>query len=259
MNRDRYGIIGQIQNDGSVEGGDAVTFNGHWLYLNNGVDPDGSTVKNVEDFVNFFEVSFGGYVRHPKKEMTFNGFGAHYKNPWNGCISRDQLTGILCALVAGRHWKAMLRVMGHSALSGFLLTYNNIINGRDPEKMEYNLKKYFYNPRNENVYKFPDPMGPDMWATMLRGFGKFSWIFWPVLNILDIHTLLNTIHHRYDDNDDVISFAGKYMVSRSHVPTITSWLTSKILNRKKLLADLKEYWCGWRDNCDFYDRYEQKI
>lgn len=244
MNRDRYGIIGQIQNDGSVEGGDAAAWNGHWLYLNDGKDPNGSVIKDSKDYVEFFEVGFGAYVRHPKPEVTFNGFGAHYKNPWNGCISRDQLTGVLAALISGKQYMAMLRVVLHSMCWLMLFTYNNIINGRDPETARW---------------KLPDPMGPDIWATMLRGFGMISWLFWPILCILDVHTLINATVHNHKEEDDVISFTAKYMISRDHIPTPTSWLASKVLNKAKLLADLKEYWCGWRDNCEFVDLYEEKL
>lgn len=64
---------------------------GHWLYLNGGSDE----YFNVDKYIDTFNVHFGAWVRHPHPDMTNNGFGAHYKNPWNGCITRDQLTGIL--------------------------------------------------------------------------------------------------------------------------------------------------------------------
>lgn len=71
MNRDQYGIIGQIQPDGGIEGGDSACWNGHYTYYT-GDDPI--------DFVKTFEVSPGGYVRHPYPDATNNRFGAYYKN-----------------------------------------------------------------------------------------------------------------------------------------------------------------------------------
>lgn len=237
MNRDKYGIIGQIQGDGSIEGGDSACWNGHYTYLRG---------KDAVPYVDTFEVSFGGYVRHPHPEMTNNGFGAHYEHPWSGCISRDQLTGVLAGVIGEKNKLAMLRIMLNHALRGFLFSYNTIKNGRDPKTAKW---------------KMPDITFMDIWAMMLRGFGPISWVFWPLLLVLDLHLLLGAVYDRYFDNKepDVINFLGKLFVSVDHVPTPVSKLALKFVNKENLLSRLREYWCGWRDNCEIVDLYEKKL
>lgn len=236
MHRDEYNIIGQIQPNGTVEGGDSTCWMGHWAYLTNDPFP----------YIKTFEVSFGCYVRHPYPEQTNNGFGAYYKNPWNGCISRDQLTGILLAIIRKQDKSAMLRVIAHHSLSLFLFSYNTIHNGVDPKKAKW---------------KLPDLTLFDIWAMELRGFGKFSWIFWPILCLLDIHLLFSWIYDKYFDNQesDCINAIGKLLVSREFIPTPTSWLAAKFINKQNLTSRLKEYWCGWRDNPEFVLAFQQKI
>jgi len=262
MNRDKHGIIGQIQPAYSVievEGGDSATWMGHWLYLNNGTDPGGIRVKNTEDYVKFFEKGFCGYVRHPDPEMTYNGFGAYYDGPYKGCMSRDQLTGVLAALIKGGHHKAMLRVILNHATRGFLFTYNTIHNGRDPKNYKFNLIKFFRNPNKDPYFKLPDLTMFKTWAMMLRGFGKLSWIFWPLLCILDLQMIIDTLIGNKEEEDDTINYAGRLFTSRDYVPTPTSWLALRILDREKLLGDLRHYFCRWRDNCEFLPLYEEKI
>jgi len=236
VNRDRHNIIGQIQSDGSVEGGDSVNWMGHWLYLNDGKDK----FFDIDLFIKTFKVGFGAWVRHPDPEMTNSGFGAHYKNPWNGCISRDQITGILGALIqAGKKWE-ISQIMIHHMAWLMLFSYNNIRNG-DAEKK----------------WKWPDPMLISIWALCLRGvFGRLAW---PLLCILDFHLFFSTIHENADTNPDSISYAMRLMISEKYVPTPTSKWAAKILDRKELLEELKSYWCGWRDNCEFLPLYEKKL
>ena len=237
LHRDKYGIIGQIQPGGWVEGGDSACWNGHYSYLGG---------KDAVSYVKTFEVSFGAYVRHPHKDATYNQFGSYYKNPWNGCISRDQFTGVLLGIIAEKNYLAMARVMLHHALRGFLFSYNTIPNGVDPAI---------------GKWKLPDITLMDIWATQLRGFGLLSWLFWPLLVVLDLHLLLGAIYDKYFDNEeeDVINFIGKLAVAREIVPTPTSWLASKFMNKENLIARLKKYWCGWRDNCDFIPLFEKKL
>lgn len=236
INRDQYGIIGQIQPDGSIEGGDAACWQGHHVFLTDD--------KDNFPYVSTFEVKFGAYVRHPHPHATNNRFGAYYKDPWNGCISRDQLTGIIAAIVRKGDKVAMLRLMLHHACRLFLFSYNTVKNGVDPKDAKW---------------KMPDLTLLDIWATYLRGFGKASWLLWPLLCVLDIHMLLNTMYSNIQDEDDKINFAIKLLISREFVPTPISWLSSKILNKSKLLDSIKRYWCGWRQNCGMYELYEKRI
>lgn len=235
ITRDRFGFIGQWQSPIFIEGGDSANYTGIYKYLTG----EGHVPGKIN--MNQFEVSFGAYVRHPISRYTNNGFGAFYKNPWSGCISRDQLTGIMMGLIAEKQRIALIKLMLHWSLRLFLFSYNTIGNGDDP---------------NDFKWKWPDFTGPDVWSVALRGFGFYSWIFWPVLIFLDIHNLINAFIHNFKKDDEVISFTNKFIISREHVPTPTSFLCEKILDKRQLLKELKSYWCGWRKNCGFYELYK---
>lgn len=227
---DKHGVIGQIQDDGSVEGGDSLNWMGHWSYLQD--------IPNwpAERIVKEFEVGFGGYVRHFDPGQTYYGFGAYYKNPYNGVISRDQMTGLIGMLVKRGQKMALARVMLHNLSRLFLFTYNTRTNGSSTAN-----------------WKLPDFTGPDILAMQLRGFGKASWLAWPLLVFLDIQNLIGVTMDRFQDDDDVLSMVMKYQVSREFVPTPTSWLTSKIINKKQVTEKLKQYWTGWRSQPEMYE------
>lgn len=260
MNRNELGLIGQIQRDGSVEMGDAPAFNSNWIYLNDGIDPDGIVVKNAQEFIDFFEVGFGAYVRYPDPEGTNNGFGAHYKNPWNGCISRDQITGILAMIIKSGNWMAMLRVIANFAMRGFLFSYNNILNGRNPKEMKYSFIKFFYNPDRENYYKMPDLTAFKTWAMFLRGFGRISWVFWPILCILDLQLIGDThLENEGVDSGDPINYTLRMFVARDYIPTPTGKIAVDMLDKKNLLSNLNKYWGYWRQSPEFIPLYEKKL
>lgn len=249
MNRDKYGIIGQIQRPGSkikVEGGDSLTWMGHWLYLNDGVDPGGKTVTNTKQYIDFFEVAPGAFVRHPDPELTNNGFGAYYKNPYNGCITRDQLTGALAALIKGGHSDAMWRVIKHSMYRGMLFTYNTIKNGADPATADWQV---------------PDIMFMDIWAMMIRGMGVWRWILYPLLVVLDLHMLINTIFTNFFDrkNNDQINQVVKLLVGIDYAPTPVSLLSWWLSDKALLLGALERYWTGWRDTPEFMSLYDRRL
>lgn len=248
LNKDSYGIIGQIQPEGWVEGGDSACWMGHHTYLTNSKFP----------YVKTFEVKPGAYVRHPDPSLTYNGFGAFYKNPWNGCMSRDQWTGVIGALIRQKERLALLKLVLHHSLRGFLFAYNTIHNGRDSKLYKFSLIKFFYNPKKEPYYKMPDLTLFDIWATYLRGFGVISWLFWPLLVVLDIHNLIGAIFANIQQDNDQINFTMKYLVSREFVPTPTSWLTSKILNKRRLLDLIRDYWTR-RSNDDMVKLYEKAL
>jgi hypothetical protein len=234
LHRDEYGIIGQIQADGSVEGGDSACWQGHHVYLTNSDFP----------YVKTFEVSFGAYVRHPYPHRTNNRFGSYYKNPWNGCISRDQLTGVLGALIKQKEYIALLRLGIHWMAWLFLFSYNTVQNGVEP---------------SEAKWKLPDPTLFNMWGMYLRGFGVISWLFFPLLVLLDLHLVVDTIFTNKDDSDDQINYTLRMLVAKDYVPTPTSWLARKLLDKNHLIGLLEKYWCGWRDNCDMYELQVSRI
>lgn len=230
---DKYGVIGQEQRDGTIDGGDSVNWQGHRMYL------EDKPPMKLKDYIEFYRGKQLGYSRHPHSATT----ARYYKNPWSGNISRDQFTGILAALIKNTNRSETLKIMLHHAAWLFMFSYNTVRNGDETLK-----------------WKWPDLTFLDMWAMELRCFGKLSWLFWPVLNILDLHMLLNTIHFNiWSKDDDAISFAIKSIAQKEHIPTIPSIITWKILNKDKLLKFMKSYWCGWRKNCDMYDMYEKKI
>jgi len=242
IHKDENGAIGQIQADGSLEMGDSANWTGHYVYLSND--------ETNFPFVEFFEVKPGGYVRHPDPKKTILGFGAYYRNPWDGCISRDQLTGILAALIAKKDKMAILRILAHHALRLFLFSYNTIENGKDPLKSKR---------------KIPDLTLFDVWALELRALmkiiGIFGIIFYPLLCILDLHLLASTLffNSKYDHDPDAISFALKVIISNEIYKTPTSMLISKILNKQKLKGFIYAYWGGWRQNEGMIKYYIDKI
>src|SRR5690606_26913360 len=123
---DIYNLLGQIQLEGSVEGGDTINWMGHRLYHES--DFFGWT---PEKLILFFEVGFGGYVRHFDPNQTYHGFGAYYKNPYNGVMSRDQLTGLVGMMVKRKQYYPLLRLtLNHLARLG-LFAYNTRKNGKE--------------------------------------------------------------------------------------------------------------------------------
>lgn len=234
MHFDKYGILGQVQPDGSIEGGDSANWQGHYLYLDTVEFP----------FTFYFEKAWGGYCRHPMPKMTNNAFGTYYKNPWNGCISRDQLTGIVAGVISQKDKAAMFRILIHHFFRLFLFSYNTIHNGSNPQTAGW---------------KLPDITGPDVLAHMLRGFDRWSWIFWPLLNILDLQMLVatwwNNSHHKFDP----ISYAIKLIISKEHVPSLVSLWSWRLCKKDKLLNELKIYWSGWRDQGFMVDLYSAKL
>lgn len=241
MNLDRFGIVGQIQSDYSVEGGDSVNWMGHLLYL-------GWPKYNIENYFNLFQVSCGGYVRHFSKDATPYGFGAYYKNPWNGCISRDQMTGILAALIKHRNLKQVLCFLLHHACFLFLFSYNTINNGENPKTAKW---------------KWPDLTLFDIWAMELRALGNalpiLKLFFWPILHILDLHMLLNTIYVNLSKETDVISYTIKLITSVENTPTLVSLFSYEMLNVDRLMYKLHVYWCGWRKSCDILPLYASHL
>jgi hypothetical protein len=234
MNRDGLGIICQPQPDGSLEGGDGACWTGHWVYLTGSDYPYPET----------FEVGFGAYVRHPEKRMTYHGFGAHYRHPWEGCMSRDQLTGVLAALIGRDDRRAMLRLFANHSLRLFLFAYNTRKNGRPPA---------------DTPWKLPDLTLLDFWATALRGFGRLSWLAWPLLALMDLQLLLNALITNREETDDQINFAVKLMIANERVPTPTSRLALAVTDKPRLLAKIDSYWGGWRRNPGMAELYRIKM
>lgn len=234
IERDNYGIIGQPYPNG-VEGGDSANWQGHHIFLTN----------DEENFpyTKTFEVSWGGYVRHPHPHPKFNRYGWYYENPWNGNITRDQLTGIMAALIRKKDRAAILRVIVHHMAFLMLFSYANKQNGVDPYKAPW---------------KIGDPTGPDVWAMYMRGFGLLSWVFWPLLCVCDLQLLVSTVLVNNSKKDDHISYTMKMLIAKEFAPTPVGWLARRILDKKSLLRKLNDYWCIWR-NCGMYKLYVKPV
>lgn len=224
MHRDKWGVPGQIQSDGSIEGGDSVNWLGHLIFLGGGEDSNNWT---AERYVDLFEAKFGGWVRHFDPAQTENEFGAFYGGPYDGVISRDQLTGILGALIAGKQRLAAVRLILNHALRLFLFSYNTIVNGDDPKTADR---------------KWPDFTGPDIWAMMIRALGPAGVVLYPLLVVLDLHLLGNVLINKFYKNEDPISFAMKCMATFNYLPTPVGYLAKRLLNKEKLTKELFNYW-----------------
>jgi hypothetical protein len=222
LNFDKYGVLCHLRNDGSLECGDGLNWSCHYAYYSgNEIDLD------------FFESGFGGYVRHPIPSQTDNGFGAYYKSPYLGCISRDQLTGLLAYIIKFKPTGAAFRLFLHYIPRLFLFSYNTIDNGVDPKKAKF---------------KLPDPTLFDIWSMILRTNKILSVLFWPILNILDIHLLINTIAFNSFISKDPISYGIKLISCHENTPTLISLLSIIIVNRSKLDLETSIYWSTWRKN-----------
>lgn len=232
---DQHGLLGQPYPQG-IEGGDSASWTGLYVYITN------------DNTINYdqLEVGFGAYVRHPVHHPILNRFGSYYSNPYDGVISRDQLTGIILARIAQKNRLALLRIIAHHGLRLFLFSYNTRKNGVEPSTAPW---------------KVPDFTGPDIWSLYLRGFGILSWIFFPLLCILDLHTLLNALYITYIKKEDehLLNFTAKLLCSLEHVPTPISLLTAKVVSIEQIELAMVKYWCGWRDNCKMANLFMAKV
>jgi hypothetical protein len=239
FHRDKSGIIGQpIDDGGRIEGGDSACWMGHYIYLTN---------DQTFPYVETFEKRLGGYVRHPDPDMTNNGFGALCADSFDGCISRDQLTGILLALIAQKKRVATLALLLDHMFRLFLFAYNTIPNGADPETSKR---------------KMPDLTLFDIWALEIRSLGLFGLILYPLLCVFDLHVLFAVLIDRIGFNrkdNDVINLAGKLIAGKEHLPTPISLLAFKLADKRSLMVRITDYWSGFRDNKGFIPLFEGKL
>jgi hypothetical protein len=224
--------IGQIQPDGSLEFGDSVGWTSAKVYLTNDMEYD----------LSFFSVGFGAYVRHPSLLDTFNGFGAHYKNPWNGCMSRDQLTALLIALsTQGKYWE-VLKIILHHACWLFMFSYNTRTNGK------------------ATGWKWPDLTFFGFWALEIRSLHWWGLPLYPLLCLFDIHMVLNALYFNwFNKSNDTINLCVKLTFGRERMLTPLSWFAWKIANKDKLIRKITDYWSGWRMNPGMVPLYVNKI
>ena len=235
--KDKFGALGQLQPDGDVEMGDSANWTGHYIYLT-----DDERIN-----IDYFKVGYGAYVRHPLAEATNSGFGAYYKNPWDGCMSRDQITGVLAAIIKKKEYKLATEIVLHHALRLFLFSYNTRRNGVLPKIANW---------------KMPDITIFDLWSMEIRALHPIiGWALWPVLNVFDVWMVLQVIVFNYFTKEkDPISFAMKMIVMHENKPTLTGELAWLLLNKYKLNNFIRLYWSGWRSgNIGMKELYYKKL
>lgn len=240
MNFDEFGLVGQKQSDGSIESGDCLNWTGHLLVFY----PELIWEKfkfDIDDYIETFSVGFGAYVRHPDPLSTNHGFGAHYEHPWDGIISRDQLTGILGALIVNKKYLECLKISIHAMAWLWLFSYNTRANNwlRCPQ------------------YKVPDVTGPNIWSMYLRG--ALGWFSLPFNLFFDLHILLDTIVFNLKKENDPISFAMKLYISKKYYPSPASLLAFKLANKFKLKDEYTAYCTGWRSLEPLADAFCKKV
>jgi len=223
--------------DYGIECGDELCWTGHEIYLK------GKNTMSV-DYAKHFSRGFG-LVRSPDPHFTDNGFGAYYKNPWDGVISRDQSCGFLAGITALGDWRAALKYVIHHAAWLWLFTYNTRDNGKDP---------------GSTPWKRPDFTGPNIWALEIRALGWVGLPLYPLLWLFDAHDFFNAILYRFKRKIDPINFTIRMIVAKEVKPTLFSLLTFHwVANKAKLVEELKYYWCGWRGHCSMVELYEKKL
>lgn len=229
--RDKYGLIVQDQSRGILDGGDTVNWEGHRVYLTDGVGTP----------LSLFETGKGGYCRHFDPDMTYKGFGSYYQNPWDGVISKDQLTGIIAWIIKTKDYRAAVSLLLHHFCWLFLFAYNTRANGEDPETTSW---------------KIPDPTLFETWCIEFR---MIPWVFYPLAWISDLYLILRVLLFNLQGSSDPISFTMRIFICIENMPTLWSYLAWKILNKNKLLKALENYWCGWRQHPTMFEYYKRKI
>lgn len=233
INTDENGVLCHFRDNGSIDCGDGLGHTSHHDYLSDG---------NFDLY--FFEIERGAYVRHPVPAMTDNGFGAYYESPRKGCISRDQLIPLLCDSIRRKDYWRMIEIVDHHKKNYLLFAYNSIDNGVDPKTAKH---------------KIPDVTFMDVWALEFRGLEPRSFVDYVILNFLDSWNLLSVIWFNKTESKDPINLALKTITCFEHYPTLISRITFDLLDKKKLLNEIKGYCCGWRKLDGLFKLYEQKI
>lgn len=216
---DEWGCLGQDQGNGWIESGDSASWTGQYIYF----------AKSDYPKITFFEKEPGGYVRHPKPESTYNGFGAYYVSPWRGCLSRDQYTGILLGLIMQNDRKAIKRLLKHRLKTGFLFTNNTLINGKKPSVI--------------NEKKIGDFTFMETWGLELRLSENPSLLNWLFCNVFDLWEVINTLNFNYiSKGNDHITFLGRLIAKVENNPTMFIFLAFKLLKKQRAVDIGFSYW-----------------
>lgn len=216
---DKYLLPGTLQDTGEVDGGDTAAIWGNLVAL----QPNPSAMLSVQQYL----MRDGKPLRHPDVSR------------WPGQpdrFSRDQFVPCLCARLMVRSATVVDEMLSAHGRRLFLTAWNTRANG----KLDAPLK-------------FPYITGPQVWALELRIWAEASFMkrvfVQPLLHLLDLESFVGTF----------ITNQQKSRITRNHMliaitcrvnqPTLTSWLTFKLTNFKKLLP-------AWGDHCRDTKEYQ---
>lgn len=232
-----YHTIGQPLDNGEVCGGDSVNWMGHFIYLSQ------ATTWPISKYADVFECKAhpGHWVRHPDP----NQLASYCNGQWDGNLSRDQMTGILCAVGKAKAYRILWRIFWEHLKRGLIFANNTVKNGQDPYK---NMSR-----------KIPDITFMEIWALYVRGFAPFTWLLYPLLCIFDLHLFISSIFESREKDSDVISHLIKLIFACERMPTPFSWLARKITSKDRIWKKLNEYWCKGRGNCGMVALYKLKV
>lgn len=203
---DTYGLLGRLQRDGSIDGGDSLHKTSHYgIYRS----PALALVFNCE-------IAKGVFVRNPDPNKW-------YSNP--NTTSRDQLKALLCYLVIEGFTGTLKRVFKDHLKRLLLFTANTRNNGSYPTLEEYN-KHSPQKPWDGYKWKIPDITLFEVWALYIRGFR--CRIMYPFLYIFDLESLFGAILSKYNGNTDLANSLGVYLLSKQVMDTFVMKLARRI-------------------------------
>ena len=254
---DSYGIIGQQDypkehNDG-IDGGDSVNRMGHYQFLIQANKEIGNNIGEVENLPSRTKEEYekqlemfqdpnskGNYRRHPA--VTEHGIAYYSNGTYDGVMSRDQSIPLVISLAFLGFYKKLFFFFIRHLMRGLLFTTNT-----RPNHIELRPKK------------LPDFTGPEFWALYIRSNYITGILFYPLLCLFDIETLIGSIIRRFNTNDDVINHLSICIYGRMRFPTPIIWLACKINSYDNMIAKLISYSCGWRKIPFFVDLYEPLV
>lgn len=225
---DESGLVVQKKSMGG-DGGDSLqrSMSMHILCYLQGKPAPGSLLHQK---LAQFSCSKGKFRRHPDNEKWYSKCNT---------TSRDQLTPLVIML--GLVQFGLMGVFRDHLKRALLFTYNTRHNFQYPTEEETNAK----NPPDSGVvwnygWKLPDVTGPEFWALYIRGFNQR--LLYPVLALLDAHTLIGAIVLRFKrSEDDVINHSLVLEYGKVRMQTPFMWLARKITPRGLLQERLDQF------------------
>lgn len=203
---DKYGLLGRLQLDGSIDGGDSLHKTCHMCIY-------GSILALK---VRVCEIASGVFVRNPDPTKW-------YSNP--NTRSRDQLKALLCLLSLKDENQPLKRVFKDHLKRLLLFTANTHNNGSYPTLEEYN-KHAPQKPWDGYKWKIPDITLFEVWALYIRGFR--CRIMYPFLYIFDLESLAGAVLSKYNGNTDLANSLGTYLLSQQVMDTFVMKLARRI-------------------------------